>query len=352
MRMDSPQVRELFTVGCDETLTVMPTTPTISQLLWMHERMVQSRLFEEAIQAAYLEGKLPRFNMANGPIPGEMHLSMGQEPCAVGICALLDERDVVTAGHRAHHIAIAKGVDLARMTAEIFGRKTGLGGGRGGHMHLFDPAVNFSCSGIVGEGIAPAVGAAHARRLCGRPGIAVAFMGDGAANQGVFHEALNLAAVWRAPVLFVIEDNSYGISVPKAAVTAVRDNSLRAAGYSMPGVRVGENDPLAVYEAAVNAVARARDGGGPTLIEIETCRLSGHFVGDQQQYRPPGELDALAALDPIVKFRDLLRRKFDVAGQRIDDIELQARARVEAAIAYARSSPLPDPHEAFEAVFA
>ena len=153
--------------------------------------------------------------MANGPIPGEMHLSNGQEPCAVGVCAHLDAADFVTATHRPHHIAIAKGVDLDAMAAEIFGKKTGLSGGRGGHMHLFDARVNFACSGIIAQGMGPAVGAATAFKLRGEKRVAVAFIGEGAANQGAFHESLNLAAVWQAPVVFVIEDNGWGISVSK-----------------------------------------------------------------------------------------------------------------------------------------
>lgn len=325
---------------------------TREQLLWMYATMVESRLFEEAILVAYLEGKQPHFNMAKGPVPGEMHLSNGQEPCAAGVCVWLGPDDAVTAGHRPHHIAIAKGVDLDRMAAEIFGKASGLGGGRGGHMHLFDPAVNFACSGIVAEGVAPAVGAAYARRFLDRPGIAVAFLGEGAANQGVFHEALNLAGVWQAPVVFVIEDNAYGISVPKAAVTAVADNSLRAAAYGMPGVRVAGNDPLAIAAAAKTAIDRARAGGGPSLIEIETWRLAGHFVGDQQQYRPEGEHAALMARDPIPRFRATLSQDHGFAEDDLATCEASARARVDRAIAFARASAAPNPAEAFEKVFA
>jgi acetoin:2,6-dichlorophenolindophenol oxidoreductase subunit alpha len=322
------------------------------QLLWMYEKMALSRCYEEAILAAYLEGKQPHFNMANGPIPGEMHLSNGQEPCAVGVCLWLSARDAVTASHRPHHIAIAKGVDLARMTAEIFGKACGLGGGRGGHMHLFDPSVNFSCSGIVGEGLAPAVGAARARQYLGTRDVAVAFMGEGAANQGVFHEALNLAAIWRAPVVFVIEDNSYGISVPKSCTTSVADNSVRAASYSMPGVRVPDNDPIAIALAAKQAVERARAGDGPTLIEIETCRLAGHFVGDQQQYRPPAEREQLQARDPLPKYARRLREEFAIAPADLKELDARARSLVEKAFAFARAAAAPQASDALEKVFA
>lgn len=319
--------------------------------LWMYQAMVTSRLFEEAVKAAYLEGKQPLFNMAKGPIPGEMHLSNGQEPCAVGVCAHLRPDDMVTATHRPHHVAIAKGVDLDAMAAEIFGKASGLSGGRGGHMHLFDARVNFCCSGIIAQGMGPAVGAAMAARLMGSDAVAVSFIGDGAANQGAFHESLNLAAVWKAPVLFVIEDNAYGISVSKADCTAVARNSDRAAAYGIPGVFVPANDPDAIHAAAGEAVARARAGGGPTLIEIETYRLEGHFMGDAEGYRPAGELQRLTELDPIPAYRSrLLADGHD--GALLDRLEAEARSRVDTAIASARAADLPAPADAFTCVFA
>ncbi|HMO75748.1 MAG TPA: thiamine pyrophosphate-dependent dehydrogenase E1 component subunit alpha, partial [Sphingopyxis sp.] len=183
--------------------------------LWIYATMVKSRYFEALIKPAYFEGKTPVFNMAKGPLPGEMHLSDGQEPCAVGVCAHLRPGDTVTATHRPHHVAIAKGVDLNAMAAEIFGKASGLSGGRGGHMHLFDARVNFTCSGIIAQGLGPAVGAALASKLRGEDHVAVAFLGEGAANQGAFHEALNLASVWQVAAVFVIEENAYGIFVPK-----------------------------------------------------------------------------------------------------------------------------------------
>jgi pyruvate dehydrogenase E1 component alpha subunit len=198
----------------------------------------------------------------------------------------------------------------------------------------------------------PAVGAALARRLRGETSIAVSFIGEGAANQGAFHEALNLAAVWAAPVVFVVEDNAWGISVPKTASTAVASNAVRAQGYGIPGIRVEGNDPLAVFDAAGEAVARARRGEGPTLLEIETWRLAGHFIGDAEGYRPPGELDGLRQRDPIPTLR---RRLLDDGNlTEADDAAITARvtAAVDGAIAFARTAPLPDPAEAFERVFA
>ncbi len=320
-------------------------------MLWMYKHMVLSRRYEEALAEAYLEGKQPLFNMANGPLPGEMHLSNGQEPCAVGVCAHLLDHDVVTATHRPHHIAIAKGVNLRAMTAEIFGKQTGLAGGRGGHMHLIDPAVNFACTGIVGEGLAPAAGAALARKMRGEDGIAVAFIGEGAANQGAFHETLNLAAVWNLPFVCVIEDNSYGISVPKGAATSVLHNDVRAASYGIRGYHVEGNDPLRIYEVAGEAIERARAGKGPSLIEIETYRLAGHFMGDAESYRPAGEKDALFARDPIPKFRQEL---VDAGAASSDDllwIEEDAKSCVAELIDFAKAEAYAPVQEALEKVF-
>lgn len=312
--------------------------------------MMKSRELENRIKAIYFEGKTPVFNMAKGPIPGEMHLSVGQEPCAVGVCAHLRPGDFVTATHRPHHVAIAKGVDIRAMAAEIFGKKTGLSRGLGGHMHLFDARVNFSCSGIIGEGIAPAVGAAVANRIKRNDHVAVSFMGEGAANQGQFHESLNLAAVWKAPVVFVIEDNSYGISVSKAESTAVVSNAARAAAYGMSGVYVPGNDPDAIYAAAGEAITRARAGKGPTLIEIETHRLEGHFVGDQVEYRPQAERDRIAELDPIALFRTRLIADGHEAAE-LDRLEAEAVSAAEDAIAFARESEFPEIKEAYDHVF-
>lgn len=326
-------------------------TSNSNHRIWMYATMAKSRHFEALIKVAYFEGKTPVFNMAKGPVPGEMHLSDGQEPCAVGVCAHLQAEDTVTATHRPHHIAIAKGVDLNAMTAEIFGKKSGLSGGRGGHMHLFDPKVNFSCSGIIAQGLGPAVGAALAAKLRGEKSVAVAFLGDGAANQGAFHESLNLAAVWNVPVVFVIEDNAYGISVSKQDCTAIERNSDRAAGYGMPGHYVAGNDADAVSAVAAQAIALARSGGGPSLIEIETCRLEGHFMGDAEGYRPEGEVERLKGFDPIPTYRErLISEGFNP--EEIDRAAADACAEVDAAFALARSAAYPEQEEAFDHVFA
>lgn len=333
--------------------------PTSEQLLWMYEKMVEIREYEETMSKVYLEGKLPpkiqkglAFDIGAGPVPGEMHLAAGQEPVAVGVCAHLTDDDSVVGAHRSHHFAIAKGVPLNEMTAELFGKATGLGRGKGGHMHLFHPATKFSCSGIVGASGPQACGAALAARKLGKDWVAIAFFGEGAANQGAFHEALNLAAVWKLPVLFICEDNKYGISVEKSVSTSVASNAVRAAGYGIPGVLVEQNDPVQVFEAAGAAIARARRGEGPTLIEVKTDRYFGHFQGDPESYRPKDEAQTLRKHDPI----DALGAQLREAGLLDADAERAMRqavsARIEAAYAFGRSSPYPAPEEALQHVFA
>lgn len=315
----------------------------------LYEMMVLSRTYEEAILREYHADKGPGFDIGKGLVPGEMHLSAGQEPVAAGVCAHLTTDDAVTATHRPHHLAVAHGVDLGRMTAEIFGRETGLGRGRGGHMHLFDPATHFSCSGIIAEGFPPALGQAFAFQRAGKDRIAVAVTGEGAANQGAFHESLNLAARWLLPVVFVVEDNDWAISVPRSASTAINSNADRAAGYGMPGERV-ENDVEAVYDAARRAIARARAGEGPSLIEVHTIRLWGHFEGDAQGYRT--DLAEATAHDPIPAYEERLRTDGVLDDAAVARIKDSASSRVEQAIEFAKHSPTPDPASATSYVFA
>jgi pyruvate dehydrogenase E1 component alpha subunit len=326
--------------------------PTKAQLLWMYGTMAKARYYEDTMAAAYMEGKTPKFDIGAGPVPGEMHLAAGQEPCAAGVCVHLKPEDTVTATHRPHHIAIAKGVDLNKMTAEIFGKATGLSGGRGGHMHLFDPKVNFACSGIIAEGTGPAVGAALAAKMRKTGAVAVSFLGEGAVNQGAFHESVNLAAVWHLPAIFVIEDNAWAISEPKGKTTAVPKNSARSAAYGIPGVYVENNDTLEVFKAAGAAIDRARAGGGPTLIEIETFRYYGHFQGDPEVYRPKGEVASLKAKDPIERLRQSMIEGGQVTAAEADAELAKAKAEVDRAFAFARESAYPAPREALQHVFA
>jgi len=311
--------------------------------------MVLIRTYEEAIRREYYADKQPAFDIGAGLIPGEMHLSAGQEPVAAGVCAHLSADDALTATHRPHHVAIAHGVALRPMTAEIFGRETGLGHGRGGHMHLFDPSTHFSCSGIIAEGLPPALGQAFAFKRRGSDRVAVAVTGEGAANQGAFHESLNLAALWKLPVVFVVEDNDWGISVPRDHATSVPSNALRAAGYGMPGVRVEDNSVEAVYAAAADAVARARAGEGPTLIEVHTLRLWGHFEGDAEGYRP--ELATVAEHDPIPRYRDTLLADGVLTDAAYEAMRASAVEKVEDAVDFARGSATPDPLDHLGYVF-
>lgn len=322
----------------------------VIQLKWMYETMVKIRRYEETMVQVYTEGKQPVFNIGAGTVPGEMHLAAGQEPAAVGICAHLRADDTVTAPHRPHHIAIAKGVDLRRMTAEMFGKETGLGKGKGGHMHLFDPAVKFSCGGIVAAGVPHAVGAALAAQMQGTDSVAVAFIGEGAANAGAFHESLNLAALWKLPLIVVVEDNSYGISVPKAASTAVETNAARGAAYGIPGEHISDNDVLAMHRVSKEAVDRARAGGGPTLIEIETDRYLGHFQGDPELYRRKEEVPALKRRDPIERLKAVLLADL-VSTEEIAALEQRAEAAVEDAYQFARDSNYPPAEAALADVF-
>ena len=326
--------------------------PTDTVLIGLHRQMVRARVFEETLVTVYAEGKSPAFDIAAGPVPGEMHLAAGQEPVAAGVCAHLRPTDAVTATHRPHHIALAHGMEMKPMMAEIFGKETGLGHGRGGHMHLFDPATNFGCSGIIAEGMPTAVGAALAFKKQGTDRVAVSFFGEGAANQGAFHESLNLAALWMLPVVFVCEDNTWAISVRKDKATSIPNVSDRAAAYGIPGVLVRDNDVMAVYEAAGEAVARARRGEGPTLIEVKTDRLLGHFQGDPQVYRPPGEVEQLRQRDAIRRFEAYLIESHVLAPDGIAAVWSEATSEVDEAVDFARTSPYPAPESALTGAFA
>jgi TPP-dependent pyruvate/acetoin dehydrogenase alpha subunit len=320
--------------------------------LEMHRQMVRIRIFEETIQKIYMEGKSPAFDIAAGPVPGEMHLAAGQEPVAAGVCIHLRQSDAVTATHRPHHVALAHGMDMKKLAAEIFGKETGLGHGKGGHMHLFDPVTHFGCSGIIGEGMPTALGHALAFKKQGRDDVAVSFFGEGAANQGAFHESLNLAALWNLGVVFVCEDNAWAISVPKATATAIANNSDRAAAYGIPGVLIPDNDPEAIFEAAGEAIARARAGKGPTLIEVKTDRLLGHFEGDPQMYRTKDEMERLQARDALKHYEKQLIKAGTLTTESAEKVWKAAGAEVDAAVEFARQSPYPEPEAALLHVFA
>jgi len=321
-------------------------------LLELYKMLVKIRTFEERVGEMYYEEKLPAFDIAAGPIPGEMHLYSGQEAVAAGVCAHLRPDDPVTSTHRPHGHLIAKGTDLKKMMAEIFGKKSGLCQGKGGHMHLFDPDLHFGCGGIIGGGIPHAVGAALAIKKRKEDRVAVSFFGDGAANIGAFHESLNLAGLWKLPVVFVVEDNLYAISVPKSASTAVRSNAERGAAYGMPAVQVDGQDVVAVYEAAQEAIDRARRGEGPSLIEALCYRYRGHFEGDAEGYLSEGEKESWKEKDPINILGNQLKEQGWLSDDQAEAIQAEMTELVGEAETFARESPYPAPEEALDHVFA
>ena len=297
-------------------------------------KMHRIRRFEEAAEDSYIKGKSY----------GTMHLSIGQEATAVGICAALSDRDYITSTHRGHGHCIAKGGDVKRMFAEFLGRETGYCRGRGGSMHIADPSKgNLGANGIVGGGLPIAVGAAFSAKRLKTGAVAVSFFGDGANNEGAFHESLNLASVWKLPVVFVCENNLYGMSVSTARSTAVKDVASRAAAYAMPGVIVDGNDFAAVAQASFEAADRARAGEGPTLIECKTYRTRGHSRSDRNRYRTREEIEAWRARDPIELFETELAALGVFDRAELDAIAREAEREVIEAVAFADASPAPSP---------
>ena len=312
-------------------------------LLEMFSTMTKIRLFETEAQKFF----------ANGKIPGFVHLYIGEEAVATGACAALKKTDMITSTHRGHGHCLAKGGDLKLMMAEIFARATGYCKGKGGSMHIADFNLGIlGANGIVGGGGPLAVGAALSCQYTGSKGVCACFFGDGASNQGTTQEALNLASVWKLPVVFVNENNGYGISCSQSRAMAITDIADRAAGYDMPGVVVDGNDVLAVYEVMVEAVDRARKGLGPSLIECKTYRWRGHFEGDATVYRPEGELEEWKAKDPIPRFAAKLVEAGIATQAELDAITAKVAADVEAAVKFAEESPFPTAANLLEDVYA
>ena len=296
------------------------------------KRMYLIRRFEEGAEDSYTRGL----------IHGTMHLSIGQEASAMATCMELTDADKITSTHRGHGHCIAKGADVGRMFAEFFGKETGYCHGRGGSMHIADVKTgNLGANGIVGGGLPIAVGAALSAKRLGRPDVTVCFFGDGANNEGAFHEALNMASVWKLPVIFVCENNGYGMSTSVERSTAVRNISDRAAAYSMPGVTVDGNDFSAVAEAVHHAIARARAGDGPSLVENLTYRWRGHSKSDRNRYRSKDEIEDWMTRDPIARFRAELiaHGVLDEAGA--DALRRAAETEVAADIDFAGASLAP-----------
>jgi TPP-dependent pyruvate/acetoin dehydrogenase alpha subunit len=306
-------------------------------------RMWQIRAFEVRAMELFEENL----------IRGSVHPYVGMEAIAVGTCSALGPADLITSTHRGHGHCIAKGLELKLMMAEIIGREDGYCRGRGGSMHItaMDKGM-LGADAIVAGSSAIAVGAAHGLRLQGSDGVVVCFFGDGASNQGILHEACNLGAVLSAPAVFVCENNQWAISTPAAASTRIENIADRAAGYGFPGVVVDGNDVLAVREVAAEAVARARAGEGPTLVEAKSYRVTPHSAATKTDLRPPEELDAWRAKDPILRFSRLLADEHGFEPARLEEIEAQAKRDVEEAVEFALASPRPEPEAALEDVYA
>ena len=301
------------------------------------------RRFEEAVDDLF----------ARGLMHGTMHLSIGQEASATGACLALRTDDAITSTHRGHGHCIAKGADLTRMMAELLAKETGYCRGRGGSMHIADTATgNLGANGIVAGGIPIAAGAALAYQLRGEDRVVACFFGDGAANEGAFHEAVNLAAIWKLPVVFICENNKYGMSFSTEKSMAIENISERAAGYGIPGVTVDGNDVDAVHEAVSTAVARARAGEGPTLVENLTYRWKGHSKSDKNLYRTKEEIAEWRSKDPILRFEAQVKESGVLTDEEVQAIRTQAMEQMRNAVREANAAPDADPSDLLDAVFA
>jgi pyruvate dehydrogenase E1 component alpha subunit len=312
------------------------------KLLWMYTNMLKIRRFEEKVGELFAAGK----------IPGFVHLYIGEEAVATGVCAHLRKDDYITSTHRGHGHLISKGGDLKLMMAELFGKRTGYCKGKGGSMHIADVDLGIlGANGIVGGGPPIATGAALAAKYKGTDQVAVCFLGDGASNQGTFHEGVNMASIWKLPVIFVVENNMYGISLSQTRSMRVQDIADRAAAYDIPGFVVDGNDVIAVYEAAGEAIQRARAGEGPALIECKTYRYRGHFEGDPMIYRTREEEEMWKAKDPIPRFEAKLKEMGLLTEAQAREINERIIAQVEEAVRFAEESPWPAPEEVLEDVY-
>ena len=311
-------------------------------LLGLYRSMVLLREFEDRVKVLFLEGTMP----------GTIHQYQGQEACGVGVCAALGPDDVITSTHRPHGHALARGLTADEVMAELFGKVTGCCKGKGGSMHVGDLAKGMvPAVAIVGGGLPIAAGMALAFKMRGEKRIAAAFMGDGATNEGIFHEALNMSAIWDLPVLWVVENNLYGASTHVSKVMKVPHIADRAAAYGMPGTTVDGNDVLAVYEAAHEAGERARSGKGPTLLELVTYRITGHSRRDPALYQPDEEKKQAQANEPIGRFAKKLLADKVCDQKRLDALREDVKAEVELSVQRAIAAPEPKPEDALEDMF-
>ena len=313
------------------------------KLLGMYETMLTIRAFESKAVDLFADNKLPGF----------VHLYLGEEAVATGVCANLTDKDFITSTHRGHGHLIAKGGKVDLMMAELFGKATGYCKGKGGSMHIADVDLGIlGANGIVGAGQPIATGAAFACKYKKSDAVVVCFFGDGASNRGTLHESINMASIWQLPVVFVCENNLYGISNCQRNHMVVNDVADRAGAYGIPGVVVDGNDVMAVAEAAAEAIARARRGEGPSLIECKTWRWRGHFEGDPGSYKDSAEQAEWLEKDPIPRFARKLTELKYAAPQALEQIQAKVTAQIEAAVEFANTSPDPSPEDALTDVYA
>ncbi|MED2945199.1 thiamine pyrophosphate-dependent dehydrogenase E1 component subunit alpha [Bacillus swezeyi] len=321
----------------------MEAALTKEKAVWMYKKMLEIRRFEDRVHELFAQGILPGF----------VHLYAGEEAVAVGVCAHLNDKDSITSTHRGHGHCIAKGCDLKGMMAEIYGKATGLCKGKGGSMHIadFDKGM-LGANGIVGGGFPLACGSALTAKYKKTKNVSVCFFGDGANNQGTFHEGINLAAIWKLPVIFVAENNGYGEATPFSYASSCKSIADRAAGYGIPGIQVNGKDVLAVYQAAEQAVKRAKNGEGPTLIECMTYRNYGHFEGDAQSYKTNEEkTEHQEEKDAISAFRhDLLTRQV-LNEAELTEIEAAVAEAIDEAVEFSEESAYPDHAELLKDVY-
>lgn len=310
---------------------------------WAYTKMNEIRLFEDQVHKIF----------STGIIPGFVHLYAGEEAIAVGVCAHLNDKDYITSTHRGHGHCLAKGCDLNGMMAEIFGKETGLCKGKGGSMHIADLDVGMlGANGIVGGGFPLAAGAGLTAYVEGTDSVTVCFSGDGSNNHGTFHEAINIASVLKLPVIFVVENNGFGEATPYHYSTSAKQIIDRAPGYSIPGVKVDGKDVVAVYNATKDAVERARNGEGPTLIEAVTYRNYGHFEGDAQTYKSETDRDRWPVeVDCIEAFKTYAVENGLLTDKEVKKIEKDVEKAVDEAVEFAKNSKLPDPSLLLEDVY-
>ena len=312
-------------------------------LLLMYERMLKIRHFEDRVKDLFAAGEMPGF----------VHLYLGQEAVAVGACAALNEGDYITSTHRGHGHIIAKGGDIKLMMAELYGKATGYNKGKGGSMHIAAPSLGIlGANGIVGAGLPIATGAGLSAKLRKSGQVAVCFFGDGASNQGTFHEAINIASAFDLPVVYVCENNLYAVGTRQTDVRKIEDIADRGVGYGIPGLAIDGNNVIAVYEACKEAVDRARAGMGPTLIECKTYRWRAHFEGEPDTYRPPEEVEAWIKREPVAPYRRQLIEQGVLTEAEADEIEANVVKELDEAVEFARQSPLPEPETALEGLWA